>query len=34
VTAPIILAAYSHHGRVGSEAAFAALVGANPIPTS
>ncbi|MET3946327.1 transposase [Arthrobacter sp. UYCu512] len=34
VTAAIILAAYSHHGRVRSEAAFAALAGASPIPAS
>jgi transposase len=34
VTAAIILAAYSHHGRVRSEAASAALAGASPIPAS
>lgn len=34
VSAAIILAAYSHHGRVRSEAAFAALAGASPIPAS
>ena len=34
VTAAIILAAYSHHGRARSEAAFAALAGASPIPAS
>lgn len=34
VTAAIILTAYSHHGRVHSEAAFAALAGVNPIPAS
>ncbi|MBB6407145.1 transposase [Arthrobacter sp. AZCC_0090] len=34
VTAAIILASYSHHGRVRSEAAFAALAGASPIPAS
>lgn len=34
VTAAIILAAYSHHDRVRSEAAFAALAGASPIPAS
>jgi transposase len=34
VTAALILAAYSHHGRVRSEAAFAALAGACPIPAS
>lgn len=34
VTAAIILAAYSQHGRVRSEAAFAALAGASPIPAS
>lgn len=31
VTVGIILAAYSHHGRVRSEAAFAALAGASPL---
>ncbi|MEY9777411.1 transposase [Arthrobacter sp. MW3 TE3886] len=34
VTDAIILAACSHHGRVRSEAAFAALAGASPIPAS
>lgn len=34
VTAAIILTAYSHPGRVRSEAAFAALAGVNPIPAS
>jgi transposase len=34
VTAAIILAAYSHHGRVRSEGAFAVLAGASPIPAS
>ncbi len=34
VTAAIVLTAYSHHGRVHSEAAFAALAGVNPIPAS
>lgn len=34
VTAAIILASYSHHGRVRSEAAFADLAGASPIPAS
>ncbi|TIH30466.1 transposase [Subtercola vilae] len=34
VTAAAILAAYSHKGRVHSEAAFAALAGAAPIPAS
>ena len=34
VAAAIILAASSHHGRVRSEAAFAALAGASPIPPS
>ncbi|MDJ0351344.1 transposase [Pseudarthrobacter sp. PH31-O2] len=34
VTAAIILAVYSHHGRVRSEAAFTALAGVNPIPAS
>lgn len=34
VTAAIVLASYSHHGRVRSEAAFAALAGASPIPAS
>lgn len=34
VTAALVLAAYSHHGRVRSEAAFAALAGACPIPAS
>ncbi|GGQ24731.1 transposase [Actinomadura coerulea] len=34
VTAAICLTAWSHHGRVRSEAAFAALAGVNPIPAS
>lgn len=34
VSAAIILAAYSHHGRVRSEAAFAALAGASPVLAS
>ena len=34
VTAAIILTAYSHHGRIRSEAAFAALAGVSPIPAS
>jgi hypothetical protein len=34
VAAAIILAAYSHHGLVRSEAAFAALTGASPNPPS
>jgi len=34
VTAAIFLTAYSHRGRVRSEAAFAALAGAAPIPAS
>ena len=34
VTAAIIICAYSHHGRVRSEAAFAALGGIAPIPAS
>lgn len=34
VTAAIVLTAYSHHGRVRSEAAFAALAGVSPIPAS
>lgn len=34
VTAGIILAAYSHHGRVRSEAAFAALAGVSPLQAS
>ncbi|WP_269940131.1 IS110 family transposase [Arthrobacter sp. HY1533] len=34
VTGAIILAAYSHPGRIRSEAAFAALAGVNPIPAS
>ncbi|ALU38896.1 transposase [Kocuria flava] len=34
VTAAILLVAYSHHGRVRSEAAFAALAGVSPIPAS
>lgn len=32
VTAAICLTEWSHHGRVYSEAAFAALAGVNPIP--
>jgi transposase len=34
VTAAVVLAAWSHVGRVRSEAAFAALAGVNPIPAS
>ncbi|PPH07168.1 IS110 family transposase [Rathayibacter sp. AY1G1] len=34
VTAAVAVAAYSHPGRVRSEAAFAALAGVNPIPAS
>jgi transposase len=34
VTAAIILAAYSHRGRIRSEAAFAALAGVSPLPAS
>lgn len=34
VTAAICLTAWSHHGRVHSEAAFASLAGVNPIPAS
>lgn len=34
VTAAICLTAWSHHGRVRSEAAFATLAGVNPIPAS
>ena len=34
VTAAIILTAYSHHGRMRSEAAFAALAGVSPLPAS
>lgn len=34
VTAAIVFAAWSHRGRIHSEAAFAALAGASPIPAS
>lgn len=34
VTGAILVAAYSHHGRVRSEAAFAALAGASPLEAS
>ena len=34
VTAAIALTAWSHHGRLRNEAAFAALAGVNPIPAS
>jgi transposase len=34
VTAAVILCAYSHHGRIRSEAAFAALAGVSPLPAS
>lgn len=34
VTAAVALAAWSHHGRLRSEAAFASLAGVNPIPAS
>lgn len=34
VSAAQVIVSYSHHGRVGSEAAFAALAGVNPLPAS
>lgn len=34
VTSAVVLVAYSHHGRVRSEAPFAAIAGVNPIPAS
>lgn len=34
VTAAVILRVYSHHGRIRSEAAFAALAGVSPLPAS
>ena len=34
VTGAILVTAYSHHGRVRSEAAFAALAGASPLEAS
>lgn len=34
VTAAVCLTAWSHHGRLRSEAAFASLAGVNPIPAS
>ncbi|MBT2514679.1 IS110 family transposase [Arthrobacter sp. ISL-30] len=34
VTAAVILCAYSHHGRIRSESAFAALAGVSPLPAS
>lgn len=34
VTAAVAMAAWSHHGRLRSEAAFASLAGVNPIPVS
>jgi len=34
VTAAVALAAWSHHGRLRNEAAFASLAGVNPIPAS
>jgi transposase len=34
VTAAVAMAAWSHHGRLRSEAAFASLAGVNPIPAS
>lgn len=34
ITAAVCLTAWSHHGRVHSEAAFACLAGVNPIPAS
>ncbi|KAA0973074.1 IS110 family transposase [Paeniglutamicibacter gangotriensis] len=34
VTSAVVLVAYSHHGRIRSEAAFAAIAGVNPIPAS
>lgn len=34
VTAAILISAYSHHGRVRSEAAFATLAGVAPLPAS
>ncbi|MGC5076517.1 IS110 family transposase [Agrococcus sp. DT81.2] len=34
ITGAVFIAAYSHHGRIRSEAAFASLAGAAPIPAS
>jgi transposase len=34
ITAAVLLSTWSHHGRVRSEAAYAALAGASPIPAS
>lgn len=34
MTASVIICAYSHHGRISSEAAFAALAGVAPLPAS
>ena len=34
VTSAVVLVAYSHHGRIRSEAAFAAIAGVKPIPAS
>ncbi|MGM1029887.1 MAG: IS110 family transposase [Actinomycetota bacterium] len=34
ISAAVFIAAYSHHGRIRSEAAFASLAGAAPIPAS
>lgn len=34
ITAAVLLGTWSHHGRVRSEAAYAALAGASPIPAS
>lgn len=34
VSSAVVLVAYSHHGRIHSEAAFAAIAGVNPIPAS
>ena len=34
MTAAVAMAAWSHHGRLRSEAAFASLAGVNPIPAS
>lgn len=34
VTGAILITAYSHHGRIRSEAAFAALGGISPLPAS
>jgi hypothetical protein len=34
INAAVVIAAWSHHGRIRSESAFAVLTGASPVPAS